>query len=448
MPWLEEAFHFTSLVVDPLTLHGHRKTRIYLERSKSSPLKVYLREEDDNHYPFLDDAFLLTVPHIGRLGSLSLIGSEENFIKLVNKHFNRPAPFLEKLRICFSDEPHTIMAAIFDGNLSSVRELRLSGVLTDLSWKNLANLTKFELCHVPSNRISVTQLLDFFERAPLLSNIRLLWAFPTTSDAPFGRVVSLPHLKKLNIDAKPVHSILLEHLSVPSGAPLVLVRQPDSEGSRVLDYLPKSLKHLNNLSCVTSINLRCSSVVSLQLDGPSGRLSIFAYSGAAPSLRTIHSRFLRSLNHFNISMVERLMIMTYDTPLHPGIENSSVYQTLFLMNALRTLILIDCLNAPFISALNPSRTSGTLVCPVLEELVLYVEKEEWFCVDELLGMVKERNSRGARLSTITIVSSPELMLTKKVLKLRDHVSRVEYKLDDVARIRKSVLDDFDHESDW
>ena len=430
------------------------KTRVYIERSKSSPLDVYLGEEDEKYFPFLNDAFLLTVPHLRRLRSLTLSGSSDNVVEIINTHLdNFPAPFLEKLKIRFSADPHIINAAILDRNRSSLRELRLSGVLTSLPWKNLANLTTFDFRQVPSSKISVTQLLDFFVYTPLLSKIQLWNALPTTSDAPLGRVVSLPRLKKLTIIAQPAHSLLLKHLSIPNGASLDLEFDFNSEKSPIPDYLPKTLKYLNNLSHITTINVYCNPEVSLRLGGPSGGLYIFGtWTGVATSLPAVYRRVLRSLNHFNISMTERFMITAYSTPSPPGIERPPPHQTLPLMKALHTLILIDCYNAPFVSALNPNRiSSGALVCPKLEELVLYIKRKEWFCISELLGMVEERSSRGAALSTITIFSSQEFVPAKEVLKLRDHVSCVEYRLDDVVPGWDELsndVEDFGYESDW
>ena len=409
-----------------------KRTRLHIERSKSSPLEVYLREKRYGFKFFSDDALPLTTPHLDRIRTLSIIGYNESFVELVNKHFNRPAPFLEKLRISFYANPRAITGAIFDGNLTFLRELFLTGVLTNLPWRSLVNLTKFEFCHVPSDRISVTQLLDFFEHAPLLSIIRLQKAFPDTSDAPLDRLVPLFSLKKLHIIAQPAHSILLKHLSIPSGALLVLEFGFDSEESPISVHLPKDLNSLNNLSSVTSINLSYRPGVSLRLNGPSGGLYVFGTRTGADTSPVVHHRVLRSLHRFCISVTERFMITAYSAPSPLQAEKSPPLQTLLLMSALRTLILVDCLNAPFISALDPSKTpSGTLVCPKLEELVLYVKNKDWFCINELLEMAKERSSRGAGLSTITIFSSQEFV-PAKVLKLRDHVSCVEYRLDDVV----------------
>ena len=428
------------------------KTRVYIERSKSSPLEVHISKDLETYKFPSEDALPLTIPHLGRVKSLSIAGFDKNFVELINKHFNRPAPFLEKLKICFYADPYAITATTFDRNLSSLQELCLIGVLTDLPWRSMGNLTKFDFCRVPSDRISVTQLLDFFEHAPLLSIIRLRKAFPDTSNAPPDRVVPLFSLKKLHIIAQPAHSILLNHLSIPSGALLVLEFGFDSEASPIPVHLPKDLNNLNNLSPVTSINLSCRPGVFLRLNGPSGGLYVFGISTGEGTLTAIHRRVLRSLHRFCISVTERFMITAYSAPTPLQAGRSPPLQTLLLMNALCTLILIDCHNVPFISALNPCKTpSGTLVCPKLEELVLYVKNKDWFCINELLEMVKERSSRGAGLSTITIFSSQEFVPAKKVLKLRDHVSCVEYRLDDVVPVWDEIPNDIKdpgYESDW
>jgi hypothetical protein len=427
------------------------KTRTYIERLKTSPLKIHL---DKQYTPLPNDALLLTVPHLGRLRTLTIYASPDNFTALADKYFHSPAPFLEKLQVHLTpDDSHPLGAVIFDGDLSSLRELRLSGVITSLPWKNLSNLTTFDFRRVPNDKISVTRLLDFFERAPLLSNIKLWDAFPSASNAPPGRVVPLPRLKNFVITAQPAHSILLKHLSIPIGTSLILEFDFESEKSPIPYYLPKTFKNLNNLSHITSVNLHCTSGVSLRLNGPRGELHVYGCRvGDTPFLPVVHRRVLRSLNHFGISVTERLVITEYGTPPPSTIEKSPVYQTLRLMNALRTIVLTDCLNLPFASALNPNKTpSGTVVCPDLEELVLYVKKKEWFCINALLGMVQKRASRGTKLSTITIISSQEFVPAEEVLKLRNHVSHVEYRLDNVVPRWDHIPDYVDEtgfESSW
>ena len=433
---------------------GVDQTRVYLERSKTSPLDICLGGK--GHAPFINDAFLLTLPHIGRLKGLSIVVSSNDLVKLTYHFLHHRAPLLKKLRMrSTSADPPTIEAAFFDGDLSSLRELRLSGVLTDFPWRGLSNLKTFDLRHVPRNKVSVTQLLDFFERAPALCNITILRAFLNTSNTPRGRMVSLPHLGILNITAEPVHSILLNHLLIPTGAELVLEFDFSGEKSPILVYLPSTSKNLGNLSHITSINLRFNKTVTLRLKGPSGGFCMYArWVGAAAPPSVVHGRVLRSLNRFNISTAGSLTVTRYRTPRPPEIEKSPVYQTLLLTNTLRTLTLAYCVNLPFAFALNPNRIfSKAVVCPKLEELVLYINTRDRFCINELLEMTKERASIGAKLLTLTIVCSREFVPAKEVEKLRDHVPSVEYRLDDVVSEWDCIpidVDDADYEtdSDW
>ena len=426
---------------------GHvKKTQIYLERSKSSPLDVCLREDEDD--PFFNEAFPLTIPHLSRLRSLSLFGPSRDLVEIINQRLLCPAPSLEELKMRFTGTPRPIEDTVFGGDLLSLRELRLSAVLTNLPWANLPNLTTFYFRNVPSDEVSVTRLLDFFERAPCLSDIVLWEVSPAICDTPLGRVVTLSHLKSLQISATPVHSSVMKHLSIPSGAVLILDFDFDDEPSPLPIWFPKPFDRLENILPITSINLLCDSAPSLRLNGPNGGVYIYEnWTGAVSFLPLLHWRILRSLNHFPLSSTERLTIGTYRTT-----DEFIVYETLRHMDALRTLTLTDCLNAHFVSALNPRKNaSKTLLCPALEEVILYIKKREELGLKRLLAMAKERDSKGARLSTIRIISTEGFASAKEVFKLRDHVTRVKYRLDDVVPAWDDDPDgipDFEGDRDW
>ena len=280
------------------------KTRVYAERSKLSPLDVSLWE--DEVIPHFNDALLLTIPHLSRLGSLSLVGSSDDLVDIINQHLHCTAPFLEESKIRFTGSPHPVEVTIFDGNLSSLRELRFSRVSTSLPWVNMPNLTTFCLRHFPSSKISVTQLLDFFESAPPLSSITLWKASLTTSDAPRGRAVTLPHLKFLQISTSPANFALMKHLSIPSGAVLILDFHFHGEGSPIPLRLPKSFDSLKNILPTTPIILLCDPSLSLRLNGPNGGVYIYGkWTGAPPSLPGCHQQGFRSLDHFPTSSTER-----------------------------------------------------------------------------------------------------------------------------------------------
>jgi hypothetical protein len=244
----------------------------------------------------------------------------------------------------------------------------------------------------------------------------------------------------------------LNHLILPIGASLNQEYDFSGDKSPIPTYLPKTFRKFKNLSHITSINLSFTLGMFLRLDGPSGGLYMLGtWAGADFSPEIVDRRVLRSLAQFRISTVERLAITHYNA-LPPGkVEKSPGYLTFILMNSLRTLILIGCPNLSFILALNPKKNpTGTVVCPELEELVLYIPNKDWFCINPLLETMRERASSGAKLSILMIVGSEEFVPAKEVLKLRNHVSRVEYRLDDVVPGWDVIPDDVNstYESDW
>ena len=170
--------------------------------------------------------------------------------------------------------------------------------------------------------------------------------------------MSLPHLKLLHITAWLMHSILLNHLSIPQGALLILKFDFSGEKSPIPAHPPSTSKTLGNLSQITSIILDCDEGMYLQLEGPNGGLYIYGCWAGAPASRppVVGNRILHSLHHFPISVTKRLTIIEYGTSPPPEIEKSPVYQTPLLVNATHTLVLTDCLNLPFIFALNPDQT--------------------------------------------------------------------------------------------
>ena len=177
------------------------------------------------------------------------------------------------------------------------------------------------------------------------------------------------------------------------------------------------------------------------------------WNGQGPVPISVDPQVLQSLGVFPTSAVERLAITQcqYITPPSVPVEESRIYHTFQFMSRVRTLTLTACLNLPFAQALNPKKNEpGTIVCPQLEELFLYIKKKEWFCVGELLEMAEERASKGAKLDTITITSEEAFLPTRKVLELRNHVSHVDYKLDHVIPKWDAIPNDIygaDDESD-
>ena len=406
------------------------KTQTYIERSKAAPLEICLEDSHDSFYT--KEAFLLVTPQIGRLKYLTILtGKPPDIIS----YFFRRAPLLEELNIGFRRPASVLSDAFLDGDLSSLRELTLDGAITHLPWKDLSNLTGFILRNISADRITTTQLLNFFENAPLLQTITLDNSIPDSSDTPPGRTVSLFHLKELSITAQSAHSILLDHLSIPSGALMVLEFDFSGDTSIVPDYLPRPSENIKTLSCVTTINLLLSVTEKfLRLGGPGGETYVFGHrvaGGNAPP-HVVDCQILHSLDQSILSTTRRLAISMLRLPIL-RVNKSQAFRTLCHMSNLRALTLTKCHNLPFILALDPKRTPSNLIlCPKLEELTFYIEGRDSCHITAMLSMVEERALRGVKLSSITIVGLGDLVPGKEAFRLREYVTHVDYKVDDAA----------------
>jgi hypothetical protein len=177
MSWLERDFHLALLAMDLPGLQGYRKNP-RLHRAFEVPPPEDLPHAFAAYLPLCNDALLMAVPHINRLGSLT-ISVPSNILSSLFNYFPFPAPLLEELKIllrlnCPRSES-VIPSIIFPDHLSPLRKLSLSNVVTDLPWRNLSNLTVFEFHHFSGmvDPLFMGQLLDFFESAPLLREIAL-----------------------------------------------------------------------------------------------------------------------------------------------------------------------------------------------------------------------------------------------------------------------------------
>jgi hypothetical protein len=418
------------------------KTRIYIERARSSSLEITLHEPRVASH--LKDAFLSVTPHIGRLKSLCIVGNRD--LKNITEYVSCWVPFLKELTIDLTCNPTPVLnSTLFNSDLSSLHSLSLTGVITHLPWKGLSNLTMFDLFPVPESKTSITRLLDFFVNAPHLQNITLCGSVPTSSDAPPTRMVFLPSLMALTIIADttvadPVHSILLKHLHIPAGASQIMGFNFSGDKSR-FQIVYRGWSGFSKTCCVTSSNFRFNKAnKSARPGGPSGGLKISGLwkdvDKTAPPLDLDH-RILRSLGYFSFRMTRRLEITGWKLP-----ALSSPFHILSFMEDLRTITLTQCNNLPFILALNPDKNPSKLVlCPKLEGLILFVKPRKTFNIPDLINMAKERASKGAKLPSITIVGLGELMPGKEAFKLREYVAHVDYRVEKEPPKEFSFSDD-------
>jgi hypothetical protein len=115
------------------------------------------------------------------------------------------------------------------------------------------------------------------------------------------------------------------------------------------------------------------------------------------------SKFFRSLRPI-LSTTERLAVFKFANNGPAELEDCSSSETLSSADHLRTLILTDPFHLPFIRALDPEQHPSNLVlCSQMQELVLYPQDLSLLDVEHLIRMAKNRASRGATLSSITLV---------------------------------------------
>jgi len=396
------------------------KARIYLERSKSSPisLSLYRRCDEFSHDPF----FQITPLVVGRLKSLSIEGTPNNLQQIATR-LSHPAPLLEYMSISGSCE-HVVgyprlSPVLFNGDLSSLRDLYLEAVCTGLPWRGMANLTSFTLDRIPPGVISITQFLDFLESAPHLSEIGIYSTTPTPV-VQNARSVSLACLKRMEIDDSGPPSVFLDHLLIPVGAELVL--EADLLSSLVGDFFPRSLDNLRNLSNFTALKLIVNiSCPYMTFNGPNGRVTVVPTVPQGHETRLVFG----SIAQLDTSRTERFRIGNGNI-----LSRDVVHQALLPLRELRVLILCGCYNlCIFIHALRPGTSSQeVMVCPKLEELVLILRdgREEGIDIKWITEMAEARASRGKKLKAVRITDSWNTPNPEDMLELGKHVGHVEY----------------------
>jgi hypothetical protein len=410
--WREVFISRSSLWIN-LDCEDEDKTRVYLERSKSLPINLSLHANGplSSYHPFFK-----IVPHaIGRLKSLDIDLGMVDFPQDIADPLSRSAPLLEELSIrgAYDYAPNrnpVLPPTLFNGDLSSLRELKLGSVHTELRWRNMVNLTSIMLARMSWGNDSVEQLLDFFESAPHLRKVQLLATL--TSNAQNGRLVSLACLRRMEITGGGSASPLLDHLLIPVGANLKI--EVELPCPPIEDHPPRFLDNLRNLPNFTDIYLLTAGYsLQVQFSGPNGQVRMISRR-----LQSDNTGFV--LDHFDTSKVERLKI---DRGIRPS--SGPLHRALLPMKHLRTLTLHHFASPDlFVYALLPdSSLSGDVVCPELEELVIAVDDWAGY-MKSVIEVMAARASRGLKLKSVRIFAKNQPARTD-VLELEKHVSDVE-----------------------
>ena len=408
--WREIFTSHASLWTDFYCIDAE-KTRVYLERSVSAPINMWLERKQglSPNDPFLD----IPSHAISRLKSLCITTTPDH-LEDIAKHFLHPAPLLKTLEIdggaaSIHETVPVLPSALFGGDLSSLRELCLESVCTQLPWRNMNNLTSLTLDLLSRPTVSIGQILDFFESAPRLLEVTLFSSNPT-SGAQDGRLVSLSRLRKLKTSGPQPPSLLLNHLVIPVGAEVTISSgSPDPH-----DLLPKSLDNLQNLSNFSRIDLEFGWPTSrMCFTGPNGKFCAISPLGPNPTRLVT-----RALERFDTSSTQCLDIVD------DNCMTNELHEAMPSMKNLRNLNISRYTDSPsFLRDLDLALApDGVIACPKLEELTYSVTGE--VDLEILVEFATARAARGVPLQSVK-VSPGEPISMAEVAELQEHVSHVE-----------------------
>ena len=140
----------------------------------------------------------------------------------LTQHLVSLAPLLKKLALTVTSADGPVLRDdIFVGDLS-LHELRSDEVITNLVWENMSNLRTFALSHVPGDT----------------------------------GVVGLSNLKYLTIVARPVHTILTNHLFIPTGALINQVFDSSDIKFSIPSFFPQGFANFATLLQSTSASIQ------------------------------------------------------------------------------------------------------------------------------------------------------------------------------------------------
>ncbi|KAF9644114.1 hypothetical protein BDM02DRAFT_3272656 [Thelephora ganbajun] len=403
-----------------------------LHRSRSSPIHVRVRKFPN------DEVLARLSPHIERIKTLHL-QSRWSVAQSVFTRFTDPAPNLETLTVIC--RPSTaavgpVPSTLLTGNLPKLRSLILIGFSSDLANFVLPNLTYFEMSNVTSTPLlmSLSNLLTFFERSPLLESVRVDFHGECVRDAPKHKIISLKALKTLYISGSGLvghgDDSLLARLELPRGVDVtVMLLILDGSSNPIACAIPPHPDRLPFISGTKRVHaelLPGHGRYTFRFSGENGKVTVMArWPITNLNLGDLLMGSIQSFLPFSTEGAEELCIQGYQAPANLYLPAMRAFDSL---PNLRSILMVHCDNTVLLRALRqPTRN---LIVPELRTMKLYLDPQREVSGEDLMELVKCRASSGARMEELSIVSSEVIVPVAEVMALRPYVGLVEYKMDD------------------
>ena len=403
-----------------------------LHRSKGSPIHVSVRRFPN------DEVLARLSPHTGRIKSLHL-QSRWSVAQSVFTRFTDPAPNLETLTVIC--RPSTAAAGpvpstLLTGNLPKLRSLTLQGLSSDLANFVLPSLTYFELSNVtsPPLSISLSNLLAFFEKSPLLESVRIDFHGECVHDVRKQKTISLKALKTLYISGSGLvgqgDNSLLARLELQKGVDVtVTLLVPDAGHNVIAHAIPPHPDRLPFLSGIKRIHIKVLPIhgrCAFRFSGENGKVTVMArWPITNPNLDNLVMGSIQSFLPLSTEGAEQLYIQGYQAPEDFYLPAVQAFESL---SNLQSIFMVHCDNTVLLRALrHPTRH---LTAPKLRTLRLYLNPQRAISGGSLMELVKYRASNGVRLEELSIFSTEVIVPVAEVMALRPHVGVVEYMMDD------------------
>jgi hypothetical protein len=379
-----------------LQCRSKRATRAFLQRSQSAPLYICIRPG------YSTGAFGYTIAHTQRWASLDVMVPRKEIDPVLTALSGPgPAPKLYNLSVLpirYDGNLVTSNGDILGGVTPSLQRLALSNLKFDIHQLTIPNLTHLSLTSTRTKFVTMTVLLNFLERSPLLEGFELNYPCPSGDIAHPDHVVSLKHLHRIILWH--TSSKFLNHLVLPDGIECELnIFSTDSSATTgfLEEMIGEPLERLNPVFQAESLSIVPDhDHGSVRFLGPSGFVEII------PEFFTKGTPIARFIT-FPPSVLENIKNLFVGSRFGaiPGWKPTDVREHVKKMASLESLTIMRCNNASFMHALLPAK--GKVPCPALENLTIYIGPTEESSIPAFRWMVEQRRLHGHKFEKMVLV---------------------------------------------
>ncbi|PSS35537.1 hypothetical protein PHLCEN_2v1500 [Hermanssonia centrifuga] len=448
--WRETAFAFPSLW-SPIDSTYPSAALAFLERSSTSPLRVYLRDTvlQSGLVPALDRTqFLQTVSqHSPRFVELHL-QPQFRYGPAILRFFRYPAPQLKALTISLNigrdEQPD--LPTLFGGQTPNLEKLTLCNFS---SWPGNPTLGA-HLTHLclydqhPRGRLTMEGFIAILATCPRLEELILVEAgprvVPTAYDSSWldspreHELLDLHNLRTLHLGNWTSHAVIarfLSHLILPQSTSVHIWADCLFHSTDTLTtLLPASTTHLHPLHGITVVHLLYRPTLrdSPQLLAVSDQVLVIHFYYVASTAENV---LLSVFSKIDLRNIEELTIGVDCEPEMPSERWRPIFKA---MPRLRKLNILRRPSGRILSALGTAPHSGDLdlVCPALSSITITDDRA--LSPIRLFLVAETRSRLGTPLQSLRIVttishlhySSQNQKMIDEIEDLKGYIRQVQY----------------------